>query len=84
MGVAGVIFELHPSSFTNQCNFLRCTNGITTTFWYIYWFQSYKKPQTTSSPGYSSLWFFSYVFLMFYKEWNFLEIQGTSTLTHKY
>ena len=55
--MAGLLFELHPSSSANQCNFLRCTNDITMTFWYIYRLQIYKKTQTTSSPGYSSLWF---------------------------
>ena len=53
MGVAGLIFEPHPSYFANQCIFLRCTNDVCMTFWYIYWFQIYKKPQRVICPGIS-------------------------------
>ena len=50
MGVAGSIFGLHPPSSANQCNFLWYTNDITIAFWYIYWFQIYKKTLSSSSP----------------------------------
>ena len=50
MGVAGLIFERHPPSFEKQYNFCRYTNDITMTFWYIYWFQSFKKSQEPRSP----------------------------------
>ena len=50
MGVAGLISERHPPSLEKQYNFCRYTNDITMTFWYIYWFQSFKKSQEPRSP----------------------------------
>ena len=57
MGMAGLIFEPQPPYFANQCNFCRCTNDVTMTFWYLYWFQICKKPLGVSFPGSSVLWF---------------------------
>ena len=56
MGVIGLIFEPQPPYFANQCNFCRCTNDVTMTFWYLYWFQICKKPLGVSFPGSSVLW----------------------------
>ena len=56
MGMAGLIFEPRPPYFANQCNFCRCTNDVTMTFWYLYWFQICKKPLGVSFPGSSVLW----------------------------
>ena len=39
MGVAGLIFEPHPSNFENQYNFLRSSNDAKMIFWVIYCFQ---------------------------------------------
>ena len=35
MGVASLVFDPHPPNFANLHNFLRCTNDITMTFWYL-------------------------------------------------
>ena len=56
MGMAGLFFEPYPPYFANQCNFCRCTNDVTMTFWYLYWFQICKKPLGVSFPGSSVLW----------------------------
>ena len=45
MGIAGLIFELHPPNFLKMCIFWRCTNDITTIFCYLFWFESWKKPE---------------------------------------
>jgi hypothetical protein len=42
MGVAGLIFEPHPSNFENLYNFLRCSNDVQMIFSYLCWFQILK------------------------------------------
>ena len=42
LGVASLIFDLHPPNFANLHNFLRCTNHITITFWYLSCFQIFQ------------------------------------------
>ena len=49
--MAGLIFELRLLSFSKLLIFLRWTNDINMTFWYLYWFQIYKKCQGLGSPG---------------------------------
>ena len=44
--MAGLIFELHPPNFQKMCIFWRCTNGISTIFCYLLWFQFCKKCQS--------------------------------------
>ena len=51
MGMVGLIFEPHPPSSANQCNFWRCANDVTMTFWYLYQFQIYKKVLWVWNPG---------------------------------
>ena len=46
MGIAGLIFELHPPNFQKMCIFWRCTNGISTIFCYLLWFQFCKNCQS--------------------------------------
>ena len=50
MGVAGLIFEPRPPNFENHYNFWRCLNGIKTIFWYLFWFQIFRKSGWVSSP----------------------------------
>ena len=50
MGVAGPILKLRPSNFAKSYNFYRCINDISMTFWYLKWFQIYKKSHPTSYP----------------------------------
>ena len=42
MGVAGFIFDPHPTNFENLYNFERCSNDIKMIFWYLYSFQIFK------------------------------------------
>ena len=50
MSVAGPILKLRPSNFAKSYNFYRCINDISMTFWYLKWFQIYKKSHPTSYP----------------------------------
>ena len=50
MSVAGPILKLRPSNFAKSYNFYRCINDISITFWYLKWFQIYKKSHPTSYP----------------------------------
>ena len=42
MGVAGPIFEPGPKNFVKMHNFERCTNDVSMSFGYLYWFQIWK------------------------------------------
>ena len=56
MGIAGSIFELWPPNFQKMCIFWRFTNIISTIFFYLLWFQFWKRMPKPSSPSYSSPW----------------------------
>ena len=51
MGVAGLMFEPHPPNFENLYNLWRCSNDAKTFFWYLYWFQIYKKWKRVLRPS---------------------------------
>ena len=48
MGIAGSIFELHSPNFQKMCIFWRCTTDTSTIFFYLLWFQFWKKCQSLS------------------------------------
>ena len=50
-GVAHPILKPHPPNFQNQYNFWKSSNDITMTFWYSYWFLTFKKIQKPSCPS---------------------------------